>query len=390
MCTKYSQRSFRVSFRLTLLLFVWLLNACNMPRQPTPTPSEAVLISTQAAEVIAVGLTQAAQQAGFTPAAQTPHAIETSAPTNTLAPTPTDTSVPPTSTPLTCDRIEFVKDVTYPDNTEVPAGDTFVKTWRLLNAGSCTWSPQYALVFTGGDSMGTPDYIQLPGYAEPGQTMDVSVNLTAPDAIGTYRGDYKLRNPSNVVFGIGQSDKPFYVQIKVAAASGILFDFLTQAASADWESGTSGTADTTLTFSGADDDVNGVAKIKDGVKLENGANSSKVLLLYPKHENDGFISGLYSSYTVQNGDHFKARMGFLLTEASCGAGKVKFRLNYLEAGTLKTLQDWVKTCNGNLLTVDVDLSSLKGKTVQFMLAVLAAGSPTDDWAVWSSPRIEHP
>jgi hypothetical protein len=43
-----------------------------------------------------------------------------------------------------------------------------------------------------------------------------------------------------------------------------------------------------------------------------------------------------------------------------------------------------------LTAVDVNLSALKGKTVQFMLAVLANGPATDDWAIWSSPRIEHP
>jgi len=374
----------------SLILAVWVIGACNMPRKPAPTPAEAGSLPTQAALTVAAQFTLAAEQTLASPVFATPEASLTIAPTNTLAPTPTNTAVPPTSTPLPCDRMEFVKDVTYPDNTQVPAGEAFIKTWRLRNAGACTWSPEYALVFTGGEPMGTPAAVQLPGYVSPGQTIDVSVNLTAPASSGTYRGDYKLRNASNIVFGLGANDKPFYVQIKVAGASGLLFDFLTQAASADWQSGVGGTPDTTLTFGGADDDANGVAKIKDGVKLENGSTSSKVLLMYPKHENDGFVSGLYSSYTVQNGDRFKARLGFMLTGASCSTGKVKFRLNYQEGGTLKTIQDWVKTCNGNLLSVDVDLSSLKGKTVQFMLAVLASGSAIDDWAVWSSPRIEHP
>jgi hypothetical protein len=378
-----------------LVLFVviaWLLSACNMPGQPSTTPSDEAFLATQVAENIAAGLTQAARQTPSAEITTTGQAAETSAPTATGSPPPTvtHTSPPPTYTPAPCDRMQFVNDMTYPDNTEVPSGEIFVKTWRLLNAGSCTWTPNYAMVFSGGDPMGAPTSIQLPGYAEPGQTIDISVTLRAPNAIGTYRGDYKLRNPSGVVFGIGAEDKPFYVQIKIAAATGTLFDFITQAASADWESGTGGAPDTTLTFDGADDDANGVAKLKDGVKLENGSTSGKVLLTYPKRQDDGFVSGTYSSYTVQDGDHFKARLGFLLTDTSCGGGKVKFRLNYLESGTLTTMQDWVKTCNGNLIDVDVDLSSLKGRTVQFMLAVLASGDSSDDWAVWSSPRIEHP
>ena len=34
-----------------------------------------------------------------------------------------------------------------PDNTEIAAGTTFVKTWRLKNNGSCTWTSGYSRVF---------------------------------------------------------------------------------------------------------------------------------------------------------------------------------------------------------------------------------------------------
>jgi len=41
------------------------------------------------------------------------------------------------------------------------------------------------------------------------------------------------------------------------------------------------------------------------------------------------------------------------------------------------------------MPVEVDLSDLKGKTLQFILVVKADGSSSDDWAIWNSPRIEH-
>ncbi len=375
------------------VLFLALLSSCNMPRRDAQSTPSGAALYTAAAQTVAAQLLQstlfpatATQLANPTEATMAPPV-----PTATeIPPTVTNTAVPPTPTPLPCDRVRFVKDITYPDNSVVDPGATFTKTWRLQNAGACTWSPQYALVFIAGEPMGTPASISLPKYVAPGEIVDVSVTLTAPSAGGTYKGEYKLRNASNGIFGIGENNQSFYVQIKVPIQTGVVFDFLAKASAAEWKSGTGTTFETAITFNNADDDPNGTAKIKEGVPLENGSTSSKVLLTYPKRVNNGFIAGTYPAYTVQNGDHFRARVGFMLTGGSCGSGKVKFRLNVVVDGNLTTLQTWDKTCSGDLLAVDVNLSSLRGKTVQFMLAVLANGSETDDWAIWSSPRIEHP
>jgi hypothetical protein len=133
-------------------------------------------------------------------------------PTATASPTAT---VTPAAIP--CDRAGFVSDVTVPDGTDFAPGATVTKTWRLRNDGSCTWTSGYALVFDHGDSMGAPASQQLTtGTVAPGQTIDVTVTLTAPAAEGTYRGYFQLRNPSGVVFGIGASaDVAFWVEIEV-------------------------------------------------------------------------------------------------------------------------------------------------------------------------------
>ncbi|GAB4475579.1 MAG: hypothetical protein Kow0088_12540 [Anaerolineales bacterium] len=320
-----------------------------------------------------------------------PTLLPTAIPTFTpLPPSPTATLPPPTSTPLPCDRVRFIKDVTIPDNTEIEAGSTFVKTWRLQNAGACTWSPQYALVLTGGEPMGSQVAVPLPHYVASGEMVDVSVTLTAPSVGGTYRAEYKLRNAANLVFGIGEKNEPFYVQIKVPTVKGVVFDFLAQADQAEWKSGSGNVFETNLSFGGADTDANGVAKLKEGVLLENGASSSRVLLTVPKQVENGFIAGTFPAHLVQNGDRFRARVGFMTPNGSCSMAKVKFRLNAVIDGKLNTIQTWEKVCNGQMLTLDVSLSSFNGKSVQFMLAVLADGEANDDWAIWSSPRIERP
>jgi hypothetical protein len=128
---------------------------------------------------------------------------------------------PPTSTAVTyCDWVMFLKDVTIPDGTKMGPGEVFTETWRLQNRGTCTWTSDYYLVFTGGDQMGSTTAVRLPGRVAPGQTVDVSVTLTAPNSIGRQVGYWMLRNPSGALFGFGTSaEKAFYVDIKVTKDS---------------------------------------------------------------------------------------------------------------------------------------------------------------------------
>ena len=361
-----------------------------MPRGTNTPTVENSAFHTAAAQTVMAQLGTGTSFASPVPVFPTVTLFPTPIPTFTPLP-PSPTTLPsPTSTPLPCDRVRFIKDVTIPDNTEIEPGSTFVKTWRLQNAGACTWSTQYALVLTGGEPMGSQVAVPLPQYVASGEMIDVSVTLTAPSVGGTYRAEYKLRNAANIVFGIGEKNDPFYVQIKVPAVKGVVFDFLAQAAQAEWKSGSGNVFETTLSFGGVDEDANGVAKLKEGVPLENGATSSRILLTVPKQVENGFVAGTFPAYLVQDGDRFRSRIGFMIPSGSCGSSKVKFRLNAIIDGKLNTLKTWEKACNGQLMTVEVNLSSLKGKTVQFMLAALADGDASGDWAIWSSPRIERP
>ena len=161
---------------------------------------------------------------------QTMYAATQNAPTAMPA---TATPVPATSTPVHptntaaptavayCDWVAFVKDVTIPDGTELAAGEVFTKTWRLQNRGTCTWTSDYMLVYTSGDQMGSTTAVRLPGNVAPGQTLDVSVTLTAPAVNGYQRSYWMLRNPSGALFGAGaKANEAFYVEIKVGQPHG--------------------------------------------------------------------------------------------------------------------------------------------------------------------------
>ncbi len=140
--------------------------------------------------------------------------------TPTAQPTPgPGTPIPPSPPPAPtvteeggCSlEVTFVEDVTVPDDTEFLPGTPFVKTWRVRNSGTCDWEDGTVLVFSSGDQMEGPNSVPV-GAAAAGSTVDISVNLTAPDEPGTYRGDWQLQTPDGVRFGT-----PIYVRIVVPA-----------------------------------------------------------------------------------------------------------------------------------------------------------------------------
>ncbi len=228
----------------------------------------------------------------------------------------------------------------------------------------------------------------LPTVA-PGQELDVSINMVAPTTPGTYRGYWRIRNASGVLIPVagGYQGKSFFVEIKVQTTSSG-FDLYSRAPEATWIGAPPSGGGVALTFGGPDTDANGFVMYRPGYKVEDGSTPAKVLETHPMWVDDGVISGLYPPYTVSAGDHLRVKLGFLaMPDGSCGAGNVKFQINYKE-GTLHPLGEWVKSCDGSLITVDLDLSSLAGHTVQFVLAVMANGSSGQDWAVWINPRVE--
>jgi hypothetical protein len=200
-----------------LALFVILLTACNLPGASSPTPDPGLVFTQTALTSIALPTSP--------PPTPAPTLIQSTVPPTIPAvktPTATTTS-PPTTTPTatqsgtSCtDQIKFVSDVTIPDDTELLVGEEFIKTWRLENTGTCTWTSQYALVFITGDQMDGTSPLPLTGTTAPGATLDLSANLKAPGKTGSYQGNWELLNPSGTNFGSGKnSDQPFYVQIKV-------------------------------------------------------------------------------------------------------------------------------------------------------------------------------
>ena len=365
------------------VLLVFILSACNLPSN-APQTDEPNVIFTQAALTVQAQLTQSVPF--NTPTLPPPPATNTpvTLPTFTLPPPVTFTPIA-SATPV-CDQAQFVKDVTIPDGTLYTPGTSFTKTWRLRNAGNCTWSG-YSLVFDSGDAMNGTSPIAI-GTVSHGQEVDLSVTLVAPATNGSYRGYWRVRSPSGVLIPVlgGHQGKSFFVDIKVGVVSSG-YDFYTRASSAVWISGAGN-----LTFGPPDTNASGFAMYKDDQKLEDGSIGSKVLETHPQFVDDGVISGRFPAYTVVTGERFTAKIGFLAkADGTCGTGNVKFQLNYREgSGPLTSLGAWTESCDGLLTSISVDLTSLAGKSVEFILAIQANGSSAQDWAVWVKPQIALP
>lgn len=149
-----------------------------------------------------------------------------SAPSDTPTPPLPAQALSPTFTPLgvvvapslnlgspsSCYQAAFVSE-TVPDGTTFKPSQSFIKSWRLRNTGSCAWQPDFRLVFYSGDKMGGPGYVLLGKTFQPGQQVDISVNLVSPAKAGTYKGYWRLQANNGVnIFQV-------YSQIKVSSST---------------------------------------------------------------------------------------------------------------------------------------------------------------------------
>jgi uncharacterized protein YkwD len=166
----------------------------------------------------------------ISPATKAPTALpdfvtSTLPPTKALALPPTKAPVTGTASPSTpvvtsppncTNKAVLMEDVTIPDDTRIAAGETFTKTWRFKNTGSCNWAG-YTINFLTGDRMDAPDSSPIPETLADA-TVDVSLELTAPSADGSYSGYYTLKNDAGESIDIG-IEKTFWLKIIVGNPS---------------------------------------------------------------------------------------------------------------------------------------------------------------------------
>jgi uncharacterized protein YkwD len=193
----------RKIFIITLLVTI-ILAGCN-----SQTPTEvAVATSTVTLEPT---VTEAPVQATV--------AVELSPTATELPPgTPSTPETPrPTNEANCTNSAAFVTDVTIPDNTPIVAGTPFTKTWRVSNTGTCIWASDYTLSYYSDERMSAPASVALP-LTFPGQNADISVDLVAPNAPGTRRANFVIKNPAGLIMKVNE-DSRLWLIINVTLAA---------------------------------------------------------------------------------------------------------------------------------------------------------------------------
>lgn len=122
---------------------------------------------------------------------------------------PIATPASPAPTPACVDGMKFVADISYGDNNMknppyVKPGEGFVKTWRVQNTGSCPWTPNYKLIYAYGNvtsAQMSGQLVNLSANVAPGETVDLSVTLIAPNDPLTYQGFWQMESASGGRFG---------------------------------------------------------------------------------------------------------------------------------------------------------------------------------------------
>jgi hypothetical protein len=201
---------------ISLLLIAASAAGCNFQAQAT-TPTLNV---TQAYQTVEARLTEAISL--------TPKVSPTATPRPSATPiqvTPSATQILETTTPAavsspsaSCNQAlpGVPIDITIPDDTQLRPGEAFTKTWRLQNVGTCPWTSDYSIVWFSGERLEAPLEVPLSETVTYGQSVDLSVDMEAPQSSGTYQSNWKLRDPSGNLFGIGPNfDSVFWVRIVV-------------------------------------------------------------------------------------------------------------------------------------------------------------------------------
>ena len=201
----------------TVCIVLLITSGCN----PAAVTSPEINV-TQAYQTVSAHLTQALEtEANQTLQLTLPPATPQPSPMRlaSLSPTPDLPKATRTLTPtLVCDRAAAGNpfDITIPDDTSMQPGQSFTKIWRLQNVGSCTWTTDYAVRFFYGAQMSAPETVLLKDNVNPGQAIEVAVDMVAPQSPGIHQGNWKLTNAAGQLFGIGPNgDAPFWVRINI-------------------------------------------------------------------------------------------------------------------------------------------------------------------------------
>lgn len=376
------------------LLVALLLTSCS-PVATTPDSMEvqnqinAAVAQTLSALTTQVSSVQQTKEALPTETREPTATIEsTAAPTSGLpAATGNNAVVAPTNTasPSNCtDYAVYIGDVTIPDGTMVPPGTTFVKTWSVRNAGSCTWTPDYKMVWVGADPMDSAHSVQMTTQnVLPGQIAHVSVSLTAPKELKRHVfSQWKLMNAKGQVFGaVGNDGVERYLYSEIYV--GNTYNFAANMCAATWSSSAG-----VLPCPGTKNDPRGFVLLNTAPAIEGGVKENDpAIIMVPPDEPDSYLVGQYPPIVVPEGSNLVLHFGCLEGYTKCN---VRFRIAYsIDGGAEQELFNAVHGF-GEWEYVSINLTlnnrfAMMDRAVSFLFYYYPMEGSSDNYAFIFSP-----
>lgn len=115
-----------------------------------------------------------------------------------------------------CLAMDFISHVTYVPGSVVEPNTSFYKSWYVENTGSCTWSPDFSIVYHSGFQLGGKSPLILGTTVFPGQRVILTVLLFSNPQPGTYESNWWLESANGTNFGFGENqDQPLSAVIVV-------------------------------------------------------------------------------------------------------------------------------------------------------------------------------
>jgi hypothetical protein len=222
---EFRNRIRRSGILLTIICLQCILAGCNLPVNQaaagtsvstTAGDLETAFPSAKTASEATTPVTKPVAANSEINTSPTITHIPSSSPQTNTSSAPETTETPAVEIP--CNRAVAGSpiDVSITDGTVLMPGQPFSKTWRLVNAGSCTWTQDYSVVWFSGSNLAPANRENFNSPVRPGEIVEITVDMLAPSEAGAYQSNWKIEDGNGVMFGLGPNgDSPFWVKINV-------------------------------------------------------------------------------------------------------------------------------------------------------------------------------
>jgi hypothetical protein len=214
----------------SVLFLTAALTSCNIGKVPEPTADVNAIFTSAAATMVVQLNDQQTQTALAVPptslSSPTALATFTALPTFSLGSTPFGTpfifvtpglgltplapTLPPSGSVASgfavgCNNATFVAE-NLPDKTVIAPGKKFVKSWELLNTGTCSWDDGYSFEFKSGEQMQGQNVLitkksSSSDFTAPGHSQTFNIPMWTPAAHGEYIGYWQMKGDNGQWFG---------------------------------------------------------------------------------------------------------------------------------------------------------------------------------------------